>query len=46
MTARWKREFRSYFKTISGWIYIAVLMAVISLYFFANNLNYGAPQIY
>ncbi len=46
MIAIWKREFRSYFQTITGWIYIAVVMAVFSLYYFANNLNYGAPQIY
>lgn len=46
MIAIWKREFKSYFQTITGWIYIAVVMAVFSLYYFANNLNYGAPQIY
>ena len=45
MTAIWKREFRSFFQTITGWIYIAVVMAVFSLYYFANNLHDGAPQI-
>lgn len=46
MTAILKREFRSYFQTITGWLYIAVVLAVFSLYYVANSLSYGAPQIY
>lgn len=46
MMAILKREFRAYFQTITGWLYIAVVMAVFSLYYVANNLNYGAPQVY
>ena len=46
MIAILKREFRAYFQTITGWLYIAVVMAVFSLYYVANNLSYGAPQIY
>ena len=46
MTAILKRELRAYFQTITGWLYIAVVLAVFSLYYVANNLNYGAPQVY
>ena len=46
MTAILKREFRAYFQNITGWLYVAVVMAVFSLYYVANNLNYGAPQVY
>lgn len=46
MMAIVKREFRAYFQTITGWLYIAVVMAVFSLYYVANNLSYGAPQVY
>ena len=46
MIAIFKREFKSYFQNITGWIYLAVVMAVFSLYYFADNLNYGLPQIY
>lgn len=46
MTAILKREFRAYFQTITGWLYIAVVLAVFSLYYVANNLSYGAPQVY
>ncbi|MCR5468604.1 MAG: Gldg family protein [Lachnospiraceae bacterium] len=45
MLAILKREVRSSFQTITGWIYIAVMMAAFSLYYFANNLSYGAPEI-
>ena len=46
MTAILKREFRAYFQNITGWLYVAVVMAVFSLYYVANNLDYGAPQVY
>ena len=46
MTAILKREFRAYFQNITGWLYVAVVMSVFSLYYVANNLNYGAPQVY
>ncbi|MCR5273131.1 MAG: ABC transporter permease, partial [Lachnospiraceae bacterium] len=45
MTAILKREFKSSFQTIIGWIYVAVVIAAFSLYYFANNMSYGAPQI-
>lgn len=45
MFAIFKREFKSYFQTVIGWIYLAAIIGIFGLYYFANNLSYGAPQI-
>lgn len=45
MKAILKREFRSYFQNITGWLYLAATLALYGLYFFAYNLNYGYAKI-
>lgn len=45
MKAIFKRELKSYFQTVIGWLYIAATLALYGLYFFAYNLNYGYPKI-
>lgn len=41
MTAIFKREFRSSFSGMMGWLLTAFLVAASALYFFANNLSFG-----
>ena len=41
MTAILKREFRSSFSGMMGWLLTAFLTAASALYFFANNLSFG-----
>ena len=43
MTAIFKREFRSYFHTVLGWLFVAVTLFFLSLYFFVYNLLQGYP---
>lgn len=43
MRAIYKRELRSYFNSMTGWMFVAVLTAFIGIYFMANNLFYGDP---
>ena len=43
MTAVYKRELSSYFNSMIGWIFVAVLTVFIGIYFFANNLFAGYP---
>lgn len=43
MTAIYKRELKSYFHSMIGYVFIAFLMAFIGIYFMAYNLNYGYP---
>jgi ABC-2 type transport system permease protein len=45
MKAIVKREFRAYFQTVTGWLYIAAGMALYGLYFYAINMSYGEPKI-
>lgn len=45
MFAIFKREFKSYFQNITGWLFIAAVTALYGLYFFANNLRGGYPYI-
>lgn len=46
MIAVFKREFRSYFQTVIGWLFVAALLALFGLYFYAYSLRQGYPYIY
>lgn len=41
MTAIYKRELRSYFQSVIGWLFMAALLFLSGLYFFAINLMFG-----
>lgn len=41
MTAIYKREVRSYFNSITGWIFLAVMTAFTGIYFLVSNLLNG-----
>jgi len=41
MTAIYKRELRSYFNSMTGWIVLAAMTAFIGIYFLAYNLSAG-----
>ncbi|MDD3369500.1 MAG: Gldg family protein [Lachnospiraceae bacterium] len=43
MTAIFKREFKSYFDTVIGWLFIASTIALLDLYFVVYNLFAGYP---
>lgn len=43
MSAIYKREFRSYFTSMTGYIFIAVLVAFAGIYFMAVNMYGGYP---
>ncbi|MBQ6540203.1 MAG: Gldg family protein [Oscillospiraceae bacterium] len=43
MPAVYKRELRSYFCSLTGYIFIAAVVAFTGIYFMANNLSYGLP---
>lgn len=45
MIAILKREWKSYFQNITGWLFIAAVLALYGLYFFAYNLRSGYPYI-
>lgn len=44
MIAICKRELRSYFNSMIGYVYVAAVVFFIGLYFMANNLYYGYPK--
>ena len=44
MKAIFKRELRSSFSGMMGWLLTAFLTAASALYFFANNLGFGLPD--
>ena len=46
MFAVLKREFRSYFQNVIGWLFVAALMALFGLYFYVYNLRQGYPYLY
>ena len=39
MLAIFKREFKSYFQNVIGWLFVAALLAVYGLYFLINDKN-------
>ena len=43
MSAIYKRELKSYFHSMIGYVFIAFLIAFTGVYFMAYNLNYGYP---
>lgn len=45
MIAVFKREWKSYFQNIIGWLFIAAILALYGLYFFVYNLRGGYPYI-
>lgn len=45
MLAIFKREFKSLFWNIIGWLFIGITLALFGLYFFVYNLSYGYPYI-
>lgn len=45
MFAIFKRELKSYFQTVIGWLFIAAVLALYGLYFYAYNLRSGYPYI-
>lgn len=45
MRAILKREFKSYFQNIIGWLYLAATLALYGLYFFAYNLSLGYAKV-
>lgn len=44
MRAIYRREVRSYFTSVMGYIVIAAMLLFIGIYFTAYNLNYGYPS--
>ena len=45
MLAIFKREFKSLFWNITGWLFIGITLALFGLYFFVYNLSYGYTYI-
>ena len=43
MKAVYKREVQSYFTSMTGYIFVAFMVAIISIYFVILNLNNGLP---
>lgn len=46
MFAVFKREFKAYFQSVIGWLFVAALLAMFGLYFYVYNLMQGYPYIY
>lgn len=44
MRAVYRRELKSYFSSMIGYVFIAVVTFFIGVYFMANNLFYGYPR--
>ena len=45
MLAIFKREFKSLFQNVIGWLFLGVTLALYGLYFFVYNLSYGHPYV-
>lgn len=41
MLAIFKREFKSYFQSVIGWLFLAVTLGIFGLYFTVYNMSYG-----
>ncbi len=44
MLAIYKKEMRAYFTSIVGYLFLAFFLALIGLYFYAQNLYSGSPN--
>ena len=45
MIAIYKRELKSFVNSFIGWLYVAVMMAVMGIYFFISNILAGYPTL-
>lgn len=45
MFAVFKRELKAYFQNVIGWLFIAAILALYGLYFYAYNLRSGYPYV-
>ena len=45
MAAIFKREFKSYFQSVIGWLFLAVTLGLFGLYFVVYNLSYGYAYV-
>ena len=45
MFAIFKREVKAHFQTVTGWLFIAAVLVLYGLYFYAYNLRAGYPYI-
>lgn len=45
MLAIFKREIKSLFNNVIGWLFVGITLALFGLYFFVYNLSYGHPYI-
>lgn len=45
MSAIYQKELKGYFKSLSGWLFLAALTFFGGLYFSLNNLIYGSPYL-
>ncbi len=45
MWAIYKREIKSFFQSVIGWLFLAAIMALFGLYFYVYNLAYASPYI-
>lgn len=45
MFAILKREIKSYFQNVIGWLFVGAIVAVYGIYFFAYNLQNGYPYV-
>lgn len=45
MCAIFKREFKSYFQSVIGWLFLGATLCLFGLYFYVYNLVYGYPNI-
>lgn len=43
MSAIFVKEFKSYFKSLVGWLYLSAFILLIGIFFFANNIFMGSP---
>lgn len=44
MLAIYKKELRSYFTSLVGYVFIAFFLAILGLYFYLYNISYGYPN--
>ena len=40
MFAIFKREFKAYFQSVIGWLFVAALLAVYGLYFYVYSIRH------